>query len=102
MRIIPGDMNKGEHLVECLGKQYVVTLHDPVSETGHCSCPDFQTSRLSTCKHLMAVCRFSKTGKDFKNRGGHRAVSVCGYFLDAAAGRPRAGFANTWTRSRKN
>ena len=90
MRIIPGDMNKGEHLVETLlGKQYVVTLHDPVAETGHCSCPDFQTSRLSTCKHLMAVCRFLKDRKDFKTAVAIERFPFVDIFWDAAARRPR-------------
>ncbi|WP_373500249.1 SNF2-related protein [Desulfococcus sp.] len=49
-----GDMLKGEHLVETVrGKQYLVTLHDPLEGTGHCTCPDYETNRLNTCKHLL-------------------------------------------------
>jgi len=53
-RLIPGDTFKGEHLVETPnGRSYTVTLHDPVSGKGHCSCPDYAVNRLGTCKHLI-------------------------------------------------
>ncbi len=43
LRIYAGDMVKGEHLVESpAGKQYTVTLHDPVNGIGRCSCPDLK------------------------------------------------------------
>ncbi|MFO8031257.1 MAG: SNF2-related protein [Desulfohalobiaceae bacterium] len=52
-----GEMVKGEHILETnQGRQYVVTLHDPFQGLGHCSCPDFNTNQLGTCKHLLALC----------------------------------------------
>ena len=55
-RFIRGDMVKGDHLLETVsGRQYTVTLHDPGKGVGHCSCPDFATNQLGTCKHLMAL-----------------------------------------------
>ena len=55
-RFVRGDMVKGDHLLETTsGRQYTVTLHDPEKGLGHCSCPDFTTNQLGTCKHLMAL-----------------------------------------------
>ncbi len=55
-KIIPGDMIKGDHIVETAnGRQYRVTLHDPVVISGHCSCPDYNTNQLGVCKHLLAL-----------------------------------------------
>ncbi len=52
----PGEMIKGDHLLENeYGRQYIVTLHDPSHGLGHCSCPDFNTNQLGTCKHLLAL-----------------------------------------------
>ncbi len=54
LQIIEGDMYKGEHIVQTpRGRQYVVTLHDPANQGGHCSCPDFETNRLGVCKHML-------------------------------------------------
>ena len=90
LKIIPGDMYKGEHLVETpLGRQYVVTLHDPLTGTGHCSCPDFQTSRLKTCKHLIAVFRQLKDKKGFKKAVTEERFPFVDIYWDAEAGRPR-------------
>ncbi|MDX9786342.1 MAG: SWIM zinc finger family protein [Desulfobacterales bacterium] len=64
-----GDMMKGEHLVETeIGKQYTVTFHDPLSEAGHCTCPDFLTNRLGTCKHLIHVAQRLKKLPGFAKR----------------------------------
>jgi superfamily II DNA or RNA helicase/predicted nucleic acid-binding Zn finger protein len=53
---IRGEMVKGDHILETVnGRQYVVTLHYPAQGAGHCSCPDFTSNQLGTCKHLMAL-----------------------------------------------
>ena len=65
--VTEGDMLKGEHLVETTtGRQYVVTLHDPANGQGHCTCPDFLTNRLGTCKHLVFLVNYLKKKRDFK------------------------------------
>ncbi len=90
MRIISGDMFKGEHLVETpAGKQYGVTLHDPAAGRGHCSCPDYLTSGLSTCKHLMAVTDMLKGKKNFADTVAQERFPFVDIFWDAAARRPR-------------
>ncbi|MFP4531952.1 MAG: DEAD/DEAH box helicase [Desulfobacterales bacterium] len=89
-QITAGDMYKGEHLVETpAGKQYTVTLHDPENGTGHCSCPDFETNRLQTCKHLIAVHRLLKEHKGFKQKAAKEVFPFVDIFWDAAAERPR-------------
>jgi superfamily II DNA or RNA helicase len=68
-KVTLGEMYKGEHLIETpKGRQYVVTLHDPVEGRGHCSCPDFATNRLNTCKHLIYLTGFIKKQKNFASR----------------------------------
>jgi len=90
LHITVGDMFKGEHLVETpAGKQYTVTLHDPENGIGHCSCPDFETNRLETCKHLIAVHRLLKDQKGVKQKTKAETFPFVDIFWDAAAGRPR-------------
>jgi len=44
----------GEHeLFNESDKLYKITLRDFNKEIGHCTCPDFRTNKLGTCKHLM-------------------------------------------------
>ncbi len=51
--LIRGDMIKGDHLViNKFHKKYRVTIHDPVKNQAHCSCPDYMTNGLGTCKHI--------------------------------------------------
>ena len=40
------------------GRGYEVTLWEPSAEIQHCTCPDFQTNALGTCKHIEAVLHF--------------------------------------------
>ncbi len=68
-KVTLGEMYKGEHLVETpKGRRYLVTLHDPVDGRGHCSCPDFATNLLGTCKHLIYLTNYVKNQKNFKSR----------------------------------
>ncbi len=90
MGIYAGDMFKGEHLVESpAGKQYIVTFHDPVNGIGRCSCPDFTTNRLNTCKHLIAVHRHLKDQKRFQKAAAAEVFPFIDIFWDSVAGRPR-------------
>jgi len=46
----------GEHrLINEKGKHYKLTFRDIANQNGYCSCPDYQTNKLGTCKHLMAA-----------------------------------------------
>lgn len=35
------------------GKIYEITIRDFETDDGYCSCPDFKTNKLGTCKHLI-------------------------------------------------
>lgn len=88
--VIAGDMLKGDHLLETpKERQYQVTLHDPATGTGHCSCPDFQSNRLGTCKHLIFLSDYFKNQPDFAERIQRERFPYVDIFWDAAAARPR-------------
>ena len=57
LNLIRGETIKGFHKVRnAKGKDYTVTIYNPVEEKGHCSCPDFASNHLDTCKHLIFAC----------------------------------------------
>ncbi len=85
-----GEMYKGDHLVTTAsGYQYRVTLHDPSAPAGHCSCPDFQTNRLSTCKHIIFLSSYLKEQKEFNKRVEKERFPYVDIFWDTNNNRPR-------------
>jgi len=53
-RIEFADNFHGEHeLVNERGRRYKLTFRDLEKEQGYCSCPDYRTNKLGTCKHLL-------------------------------------------------
>ncbi|MEA1911579.1 MAG: DEAD/DEAH box helicase, partial [Spirochaetota bacterium] len=67
--LFPGDTYKGYHTVKTLkGREYTVTIYNPAEQTGHCSCPDFATNHLDTCKHLIFTYNQFLEDKAFKNQ----------------------------------
>jgi SNF2 family DNA or RNA helicase len=53
-RIEFADNPFGEHeLFNERGRRYKLTFRDIEREQGYCSCPDYRTNKLGTCKHLM-------------------------------------------------
>jgi len=56
------DNPHGEHqLINERGLCYKLTFRDIEQERGYCSCPDYRTNKLGTCKHLMyAFARFKQ------------------------------------------
>ncbi len=87
---ILGDMYKGEHLVETTrGLQYKVTLHDPANGLGHCSCPDFLTNRLGTCKHLIYVNEHIKKKKNLQERLDAERFPFVDIYWDSSHSKPR-------------
>ena len=84
-----GDMCKGDHLVTTKrGKQYQVTLHNPADGLGHCSCPDFLTNKLGTCKHIIFVSEFFQKKKDFVKTVQKELFPYIDIFWDSAQGKP--------------
>ncbi len=64
-----GETYKGAHsVVTPAGKSYTVTFYDPVGGIGHCTCPDFATNHLETCKHLLFAHRELLQRKDLEDR----------------------------------
>lgn len=62
-RIEFADNPFGEHeLFNERGRRYKLTFRNIEGEQGYCSCPDYRTNKLGTCKHLMhAFTRFRRT-----------------------------------------
>lgn len=88
--VVEGDMYKGEHLVETpQGRQYQVTLHDPEAGRGHCTCPDFATNRLDTCKHLLFIQNHLKQKNDFHTRVKAERFPFLDIYWDSTQDQPR-------------
>ncbi len=52
--IVFNDNIFGEHvLTNERGKQYKLTFRDFTRKHGYCTCPDYRTNKLGTCKHLI-------------------------------------------------
>ena len=90
LTLTAGDMLKGDHLVTTQkGKQYQVTLHNPADGLGHCSCPDFLTNKLGTCKHIIFVCEFFRNKKNFSKTVQRELFPYIDIFWDSTQGKPR-------------
>lgn len=88
--VTQGDMLKGDHLVTTVkGRQYQVTLHDPAAGVGHCSCPDFYSNKLATCKHLIFLSSLLQGQKGFTKRLGQEIFPYIDIFWNSAAGKPQ-------------
>ncbi len=89
-QVVQGEMLKGDHLVTTArGRQYQVTLHDPRTGRGHCSCPDFHFNQLGTCKHLIFLSEFLMEQKNFVRRLDDEIFPYIDIFWDSQAGQPR-------------
>ena len=54
MTLVRGETYKGTHTVRTKkSAEYVVTIYSPAQRAGHCTCPDYATNHLETCKHLI-------------------------------------------------
>jgi len=85
-----GEMVKGAHLIETKnGRQYTVTLHDPEKGCGHCTCPDFLTNRLGTCKHISFVSAYLKKKPGFRKRLDRERFPYVDIFWDSVSNQPK-------------
>lgn len=65
----PGETYKGRHTVVTPGgRRYTVTFYDPIAGTGHCTCADFATNHLETCKHLIFAHELLGKSPDLEQR----------------------------------
>ncbi len=88
--VVQGDMLKGDHLVTTVkGRQYQVTLHNPVTGSGHCSCPDFHYNKLSTCKHLVFLSAHLKEQKGFATRIKRELFPYVDIYWDSSSAKVR-------------
>ncbi len=85
-----GDMLKGEHTIQTpKGRRYRVTLHDPLTGSGHCSCPDFLTNRLGICKHLIHISESLRKDKKSQARLPIERFPFVDIFWDSVTGLPK-------------
>jgi superfamily II DNA or RNA helicase len=84
-----GDMAAGEHLLRTTkGREYTVTLHDPAQGLGHCTCPDFLSNCLGTCKHLIFLTGY--LAKKKPPQGNRQNIfPFLDIYWDSQAGAPR-------------
>jgi superfamily II DNA/RNA helicase len=88
-RLVEGETLKGEHqIVNSRGKQFVVTLHEPLSGKGHCTCPDFCSNGLSTCKHLLHAFGVLRKKRDFKENAAREKFPFVHIYWNSDAGKP--------------
>ena len=85
-----GDMFKGDHLVATAqGRQYRVTLQDPARGVGHCSCPDYLTNRLGTCKHIIHLAAVLRQESGFSKKVGRERFPFVDLYWDSETDGPR-------------
>lgn len=89
-KVYLGENYKGEHRVSNIrGLEYVVTLHQPITGKGHCTCPDFNTNKLATCKHLLYLHSYVKSRRNFAPQAKKEVFPYIHLTWDAAACKPR-------------
>jgi superfamily II DNA or RNA helicase len=89
-RLVEGETLKGEHeIINSRGKRFVVTLHEPISGRGHCTCPDFCSNGLNTCKHLLHTFHVLSRKKRFKETQAEEKFPFVHIYWDSDAGKPR-------------
>ncbi len=87
---VRGDMFKGDHLViNKAGHQYKVTLHDPAKAVGHCSCPDYLTNGLGTCKHIQFMAQFLKKEPEFQKQVSKEIFPFTDIYWDSLSEGPK-------------
>lgn len=90
MFLFEGDMLKGDHTVQTpTGTRYQVTLHEPSARSGHCSCPDYLTNRLNTCKHLLFAHQQLNTRKNFLHQCRQERFPYVDIYWDSELLQPR-------------
>ncbi len=88
--ITQGETYRGEHLITNVrGKQYTVTLHDPENEKGHCTCTDFNSNHLGTCKHFIHLITQLKRKKNFSKRIKKERFPFVHLYWDSVEEKPR-------------
>ncbi len=88
--LILGDMFKGEHIIETeKGRRYFVTMHDPANGAGHCSCPDYLTNQMGTCKHIIHLVNAFKEDKSFAKKVKVERFPFVNIYWDSISNKPK-------------
>jgi superfamily II DNA or RNA helicase len=89
-KVIPGEMYKGRHLLQSqTGRQYTVTLHDPATGRGHCTCPDYDCNGLGTCKHVLHLAAHLQRRRGFKRKLARERFPFVDIYWDSVSRHPR-------------
>ncbi len=85
-----GDMFKGEHILETeKGRQYRVTMLDPEKGLGHCSCPDYLTNQMATCKHIIHLNELFGEDKSFAKKISAERFPFINIYWDSKTNQPK-------------
>jgi hypothetical protein len=84
-----GETYKGRHTVRTpKGKEYTVTVYNPAEQSGHCTCPDFATNHLDTCKHLIFAYNQLSKDKNFLQQAETEQFPFVHFTWNSRLGRP--------------
>ncbi len=62
------------------GRVYEITIRDFATGNGYCSCPDFKTNKLGTCKHLIFASNY--LNKNYKKVLGKNNYPIIEIYCD--------------------
>ncbi len=86
---LKGDTFKGSHTVRnARNVEYTVTIYNPNEMRGHCTCPDFATNHLDTCKHLIFTCRQLEKENDFPAQAAEEVFPFVHFTCNSRLYRP--------------
>ena len=90
MKLVRGEMIKGTHVViSQKEKEYFVTLHQPKAGNGHCSCPDFHTNRLNTCKHIIFAVKELQEMEEYEKQLTRERFPFIDVYWDSVTNKPK-------------
>ncbi len=95
-RLVRGDMMKGDHVVvNPKGRNYGVCFHDPLAGVGHCTCPDYLTNGLGTCKHILFAASCLKKESGFKKTCDREIFPFVDIYWNSLAAAPGVFYETT-------
>ncbi|MEH0018411.1 MAG: SNF2-related protein [Desulfobacter sp.] len=87
---VRGDMFTGDHkVISRDSRTYTVCLHEPAKARGHCSCPDYLTNGLGTCKHIQFMAAHLREESGFSTQVRTETLPFIDIFWDSLAQAPR-------------
>ncbi|NOY59986.1 MAG: DEAD/DEAH box helicase [Calditrichaeota bacterium] len=78
-----GENIHGIHIIKTQsGRIYEITIRDFNSDNGYCSCPDFRTNKLGTCKHLIFAKKAIKQKYKLTKKSGIQSYPFIEIYCD--------------------